>query len=207
MEDWELLDAWRTGDRNAGQALVSRCLGILTRFFYNKVSDPDDVAELVSETIFACVKNKEQVNTPESFRGFLFATAMNVLYRYYRKKAKRRRELADFEDICVGEAAHFRSPAARFEMQQQSRLLVRALRRVSLDQQIVLELSYIEQLSGQQIAALLQVPAQTVYTRLRRGKERLRTIIGELATTPELAESTLMGLETWAQRVRGQIER
>lgn len=72
-------------------------------------------------------------------------------------------------------------------------------------QQIVLELGCIEQLSDQEIAQLLGVPAQAVDTPIRRGKHQRRAIISELTATPELAESTRMGLETWAQKVRGQL--
>ena len=76
---------------------------------------------------------------------------------------------------------------------------------MSLAQQIVLELRFIEGLSGQEIAALLGIPAQTVYTRLRRGRERLGTLMAELAKDSALAQSTLVGLDTWAGQIRDAI--
>lgn len=205
MDDWELLEAWRGGDGSAGQALVTRYLGLLTRFFRNKVGDPEDAAELISETMLACTRGKQGVRDAEAFRSFLFAAAMNMLRRYYRKKAKRERELGDFADICVGESSTPRSMSSIVALEQEGRLLVRALRRIPLDQQIVLELSYFEELNGTEMAELLGVPPPTVYTRLRRGKERLRVVMAELAESRQLAESTMMGLQTWAARVRDEI--
>ncbi len=207
MEDWELLEAWRQGNDRAGEKLVGRYLGVLTRFFHNKVNDPEDAAELISDTMLACVKNKQNVRDIEAFRPFLFAAAMNMLRRYYRKKVKRKRELDDFEDICVGDGDNSRSLTSNLRLKQETRLLVRALRRVPLDQQIVLELNHVEDLNGSEIAELLGVPAQTVYTRLRRGKDRLKTVMTELAEDPKLAESTMMGLETWAVMIREEIAR
>lgn len=207
MDDWELLEKWRAGDGSAGEALVSRYLGLLTRFFRNKVSDPEDAAELISETMLACTRGKERVRDTEAFRSFLFAAAMNMLRRYYRKKAKRERELDDFEDICVATSGSGRSMNSLISLEQETRLLVRALRRIPLDQQIVLELSYFESMTGVDIAELLGVPQPTVYTRLRRGKERLRTVMLELAESPEVANSTMMGLQTWAAKVRDEITR
>ncbi len=205
MEDWELFQAWCDGDNTAGQTLVRRHVGILTRFFRNKVNDPEDAAELTSETLLACTKNKQNVE-PSSFRRYLFGVAMNVLRHHYRKKVKRRRELDDFEEICVGESDHPRSLASQAEFTAETRLLVRALRRLSLDQQIVMELEFFESFTGPQIADLLGVPLPTVYTRSRRGKLRLKTVMEELATTPGLAESTFVGLETWALNVRKALD-
>jgi RNA polymerase sigma-70 factor (ECF subfamily) len=207
MGDWELLEAWRGGDAAAGQALVGRYLGMLTRFFRNKVASPEDAADLISETLLACTKGKERVRDGEAFRSFLFAAAMNMLRRHYRKQAKRGRELDDFADVCVGDSGHPRSLHSVVALEQEGRLLVRALRRIPLDQQLVLELSYFEGLGGPEIAELLEVPQPTVYTWLRRGKERLRVAMLELAESPAVAESTMMGLQTWAGRVRAEMGR
>lgn len=206
MEDWELFQKWSDGDRAAGETLVRRHVGVLTRFFRNKVRNPDDAAELTSETLLACTKNKDRIN-PTSFRSFLFAVAMNTLRNYHRKQGKRQREFDDFEEICVGDSDHPRSLSSMAEMVSEGRLLVRALRRLSLDQQIVLELEYFETLKGTEIAELLGIPVQTVYTRSRRGKDRLKTVMTELADNPQLAQSTIMGLETWAIEIRKELDR
>ena len=105
MEDWELFQQWSDGDRAAGETLVRRHVGVLTRFFRNKVRNPDDAAELTSETLLACTKNRDRIN-PTSFRSFLFAVAMNTLRNYHRKQGKRRREFDDFEELCVGDSDH-----------------------------------------------------------------------------------------------------
>lgn len=207
MDDWQLLEAWRGGDGASGEALVGRYMGLLTRFFRNKVSNPEDVADLISDTMLQCTRSKEQVREGGAFRSFLFATAINMLHRYYRKKAKRARENEDFASICVGSSDGPRSLASVVSLQEEGRLLVRALRMIPLDQQIVLELSYIENLNGAEIAGLLGIPQPTVYTRLRRSKEKLQTMVAELAQSPELASSTLTGLNTWAARVREELSR
>lgn len=206
MDDWQLLEAWKGGDARSGEALLGRYMGLLTRFFRNKVSDPDDVADLISETMLACTRSKERVRDSGAFRSFLFSSAMNMLRRHYRKKAKRKREVDDFAQICVGESSDPRSLASLVSLQREGRLLVRALRKIPLDQQIVLELNYIEQLSGPEIAEMLGIPKPTVYTRLRRGTEKLRVVVAEMEKSPELVESTLSGLHTWAAKIRDEIK-
>ena len=204
-DDWALLFAWREGDRGAGQRLATRYFGLLTRFFLNKVRNPDDAADMVSETFLGCTAGRDRVAEEGSFRSYVFAVAMNKLRGYFRKEAKRRRELGDFADICVANALP-RSPVSMIARAQEGKLLVRALRRLSLDQQIILELHFFEGLRGPEIAELLAIPAATVYTRLRRGKEQLAGLVHQLAGDPVLAESTVIGIDTWARQIRAELD-
>lgn len=206
MKDWELLDAWIEGDNRSGEALVARYMPMMTRFFHNKVANPEDAAELISDTWLACTSGKQGIEQRRSFRSFLFAAAMNILRTHYRKQNKRKRELDDFEEVCVGDGAHYGTLGSLMQRTEEARLLVRALRRLTLDQQIVLELHVLEGMSGPEIAELLDVPPGTVYTRLRRGKERLKVELVALADDEAVVRSTLMGLETWAGLVRQQLE-
>lgn len=203
--DWELLVAWREGDERAGTRLVRRYLPPLTRFFHNKLRNPEDAAELITETMLACTKGRERVAEPAAFRRYLFAIAMNKLREHHRIMAKRRREQDDFEDFCVGERGE-RSIGSLIALRQETRLLVRGLRRIPLHYQIALELNYFEGLGGPEIAVLLGVPEPTVYTRLRRGRHRLRQEIEKLAESSDLANSTVRGLDTWVGQIRAHID-
>lgn len=205
-EDWELLEAWRGGDERSGAELVRRYVGLLTRFFHNKVRNPEVVADLVSDTMIACTQGKDRVEDESAFRSYVFAAAMNQLRRHYRKSVKRKRELDDFSDVFVGDDSSNRSMTSMVSQRQETQLLVRGLRRLSLDQQIVLELAFLEGLEGQEIGELLGISKFTVYTRLRRGKARLAQIVEELAANPAEAESTIMGLQTWAVKVRQELD-
>lgn len=204
-DDWTLLFAWREGDMPAGEQLATRYFGLLTRFFLNKVRDANAAADLVSDTFLGCVARKGHIEETGKFRSFLFAIAMNKLRGYYRKQAKRRRELEDFVDVCVANTLP-RTPSSLLAHAQEARLLVAALRRLSLAQQIVLELNAFEGLRGPEIADLLGVPVATVYTHLRRGRKRLETVVGQLTTDPKLAHSTMTNLEGWALAVRAKVE-
>lgn len=200
-KDWELLFAWRDGDAQAGNALAMRYFDLLLRFFVNKVRNMDDATELVSETFLACTAGRDRVTDTGSFRSFLFAIAMNKLRGYYRTLAKRERELDDFEALCVNTSLE-RSPSSLLGLTQEVQLLVSALRRLSLAQQIVIELQVFEGLTLAEIAELVGIPRPTVATHLRRAKLRLATLVRELSEDPELAESTLIGIETWAGQIR-----
>lgn len=205
-DDWSLLSEWRDGDPQAGKQLAARYFDLLLRFFINKVRELDDATDLVSETLLGCLANGGQIENPSAFRSYVFATAMNQLRKYYRKQAKRQRELDDFADICVN-SSWSSSPSSVVAHAQEVQLLANALRRLTLAQQIVIELRYFEGLERPEIAECLGIPASTVSTHLHRGRARLATIIRELADSPKLAASTLIGIDTWAGQIRSSVGR
>jgi RNA polymerase sigma-70 factor (ECF subfamily) len=61
-------------------------------------------------------------------------------------------------------------------------------------------------MSRRQIAEILEVPAGTVASRIRRGKDMLFSRIEELADSPALLHSTMSDIEGWAESLRAQIE-
>ena len=85
------------------------------------------------------------------------------------------------------------------------KLLILGLRAIPLEYQIVLELKLFEGLGGPEIAALLEVPQATVYSRVRLGRQRLRRAVAALAETPRELESTVSNIEGWAREIQLQL--
>ena len=66
---------------------------------------------------------------------------------------------------------------------------------------------YWEHLTAREIGEVLTIPEGTVRTRIRDAKQHLEAQIGRLARTPELAQSTVVGFDTWAGRLRQRMAR
>lgn len=201
--DGELLEAWRGGDRRAGSRLLDRRAREITWFFRNKVFDEVDVPDLVSQTFLGCVSARDRFSGHTSFRRFVYAIAHNVLREYLRTKAKRKREQLDFAQVCVHDIDP-RSPSSMEMHRRELRAFVEGLRRVSVDEQVALELKYFEGLTAREIAELLGLPEGTAKARLRRGLEHLRGHVGRAlaAGAPERPAVTAAELEGWAAHVR-----
>ena len=85
---------------------------------------------------------------------------------------------------------------------QEQRLLLLGLRSLTLEQQIVLELVYWEELNAAEIAAIVGIPHSTARSRIQRARQLLERAIEDIAKTPALGRSTLDGLERWAAEIR-----
>lgn len=197
--DFELLDAWRGGDRMAGNALFDRYFDALFRFFRNKVTDGAD--DLVQQTFLACVESRDRFRGDSSFRTYLFAVARSKLYDHLGRQHR-----AGVIDYGVTSCADLgMSPSGMLAEDEQQRLLLVALRSLPVDLQVALELFYFERIHGPELAEVLGVPEGTVRSRLRRGRELLRAQLEKLLHTPLAAEQTMTDLESWAATLRDSV--
>lgn len=204
IDDVVLLEAWRSGDRAAGNTLFERHYASVARFFHNKVSEAAQ-EDLIHETFLACVSAAPRFRGDARFKTFLFGIAHNVLASYLRRLSRRMARLGSEADVDDVPAADFGpSPVATTAQHQEQRLLLEALRRIPLIHQVALELHYWEELTAAQIGEVLGVPLGTAKTRLRDGRERLEAQLGKLAHSPEALHSTLDDLDRWSRRMRAQ---
>ncbi|HEY8375584.1 MAG TPA: RNA polymerase sigma factor [Nannocystis sp.] len=194
--DAELLTRWRAGDSAAGSALVDRHLPTLARFFRGKTAD---VADVVQQTLVACVKASERIPEGLEFRAWLLGIARNVLLHDLRRRG--RKPAPDELDEQALAAPSRLSPSRVIAARDERRLLLAALRRLPLDLQWIIELHYWEGMRQDAIAAVLAVPPGTIKSRLSRARQLLRAQVEQLAADPALRASTLDDLDRWAREV------
>jgi RNA polymerase sigma factor (sigma-70 family) len=195
--DYKLLEAWRAGDVSAGEDLFRRHYDVLYRFFHNKLSH--DIDDLVQNVLLALLNNPRGFEQRGTFKAYMLGVARFQLYDVYRK---RQRENARLEFTTVTAHDLEPSPSQCVVARGEERLLLEALRRMPVDLQIALELTYWEAISAPEIAQVLGIPPDTVYSRVRRGKELLKKQLEAMSTEPRLLESTQTDLEAWARSIR-----
>jgi RNA polymerase sigma-70 factor (ECF subfamily) len=198
--DLELLRAWGDGDRAAGNELVRRHFDSVARFFQTKADQ--FAADLIQRTFLACVKARDRANEIDSFKAYLLGIARRQLLEHFRRCYREDKRLEHLE-TSVHDLGQ--SPSQAAAMREEQRLLLTALQRLPIGIQMAVELFYWEQLSEREIAHVLDIPRGTVKSRLFRGRELLRQHISELASSKGLMESTLRGLEGWAQALRDEM--
>lgn len=171
--DIERLAAWRSGDKAAGQALVAKYFDGVCRFFRSKLGDDVvDISDLVQQTFMDCVTSSSVVT--KSYAAFLYTIARARLLDYLRSKYKRVAHSALSEMSLADLGAGACTVLARQEAQQ---ALLAALHKLPVDTRILLELTYWENLSAPEIAAVLGIPANTVRGKLSRAREALRELM------------------------------
>ena len=196
-EDSDLLEAWRGGDAAAGRALVDRHFGAVYRFFSNKVTT--EIDDLVQQTFLACVEGRDRIRG--DVRSYLFGVARNLLYRRFRD-CQRDLATATASDL----AADMPTPAEAVAERQEQKLLLRALRRIPIELQVLLELHYWEALTDRELAAAFDLPIGTIKSRLRKGRMSVETIMAELERDEALLTSTKDRFDDWIALLRERVD-
>ncbi len=195
VTDHALLQRWRHGDAKAGADLYDRYAASLHRFFRSKISGSD--ADLMQQTFLACLEHADRITTP-SARAYLFAVARNLVGSHYRGRAA--------VPLITSVAALDPSLSSVVQAKQTSRALLEALRRIPLDDQILIELHYWERLTTTELSIALGRPQGTIKTHLVRARERLEAELAAVMRDPIAAASTIDGLAGWAAEVRAQLD-
>jgi len=169
--DAELVMRWqKENDQRAADALLVRYYKLLRRFFLNKVPR-DTVEDLVQETFLQCLGALKTFEGRSSLRTFITLIAKRRCWKYYRTRGRKFDRLDPLEgSVQAMSTGVFTKLARRLDQ----RILLEALRRIPLKYQTVLELFYWEELTGKEVAEILEMNPSTVKTWLRVGKQRLQ---------------------------------
>ncbi len=198
-DELEVLDRWCAGDSAAGNTLFKRHFASLYRFFEHKVDG--DLDELVQDTFLACVRTRDTFRRQSTFRTYLFSIARHILYGYWRKRARQGVTL-DFDEISV--ASLSTSAGSRIARREDQARLLSALRALPLDQQLLLELHYWEEMERDQLAEVFDIEAATTRSRLFRARQALRALLA--ADAGDRGDVSDADLDVWARTLRPQSD-
>jgi RNA polymerase sigma-70 factor (ECF subfamily) len=198
-----LFRAWIAGDAEAGRTVVGHYYGRILRFFFDKVG-PDAARDLAQETFVVLCDRKDEFRGDSSLRTFLFGIARWKLVHYFERRrlqGQRFEPASDSIDLPGVDA----SVTSLFSARRREVLLVRALRSLPLDDQVMLELKDYEGMTGRDIADVFGVGRDTISSRVTRARKRLAKAVAKLGENASLVTSTQSTLEDEMRKIRERI--
>jgi len=201
-DDADLLARWRRGDREAGGELMERNFPRIKAFFSRKTAERDLIQELTQRTFMRCLDKVSTFEQRSGFSSFIYGIARFILLEHYRER-RRSEQHVSIEDTPVIDLDP--TPFTIVERSSERKLIIHVLRRLPLDQQILVELYFFEKLSARQVSEVLDLPEGTIRGRIRTCRQQVEQHVRNLAESPEHLESTLTTLSKWAQQVREQV--
>ncbi|MEM6990817.1 MAG: sigma-70 family RNA polymerase sigma factor [Myxococcota bacterium] len=200
-EDEALLAAWVDGDRQASETLVRRHYRSIYLFLFNEVGS-DRAADLTQATFETLCAKKVTFRGDATVRTYLFGIARWKLVEDLRQA---RGKAFDPMEESFEIASVTQSITSLFADGQREKLVVRALRALSLDDQLLLELKDYEGLTTRELAATYEVSRDAMSGRVTRARERLAAKVRELSSSAKLVESTLTGLDECMALIRERL--
>lgn len=203
--DLDLLLGWRCGDAGMGAEFYDRHKTAVTNLFRRNVRSKQDIPDLVQQTFLACVRAKNDPEITRSVRGYILGIAYHTMTAFFHRARTAPPALGIEDELGISLESLEPDPEYLVTLGEEQRLLMKAIRRLPMEYQVVIELNYWEEIPCDEIAAILHIPRGTVRSRLQRGRAALARNLAALAESPELLASTTMSMSTWQQGIQAWI--
>jgi len=159
----------------------------ITRFVQHVVIDEVLTQDLVSKTFFHALNNLSKFRWQGvTFGAWLFRIAVNEIKTYQRNRSYWQNDLSqDIEDKPQSQS----SPLDKIILSEDMLHLRHCLDRLDEKSRDILILSFWEEMSSSQIAAILDMPVGTVKVTKMRAKEALRKMMSEPASAAAASQA------------------
>ncbi|MDC0769077.1 sigma-70 family RNA polymerase sigma factor [Streptomyces sp. HD] len=200
-----LVTAARSGDPEAQDALVSAYLPLVYNIVGRALNGSVDVDDVVQETMLRALDALGGLRTPESFRSWLVAIAMNQVRAHWHDRQSAPGAVEEAEDLADPGADFVDLTMVQLQLSGQRQETARATRWLEPDDRGLLSLWWLEcagELTRAEVAEALELSPQHTAVRVQRMKAQLeaaRVVVRALDARPRCEE--LQGvLASWDGR-------
>lgn len=165
-----LLQRIGAGDSSAFEAFYKNYYPRLFRFILRMTRQPDNVEELIQETLLVVWEKPDGFNHESKISTWVFGIAYNKALKSIAKNARRSNDV-DIDELADSIGDKNANPAKSREDQD---WLGAALAILPADQRAVIELTFYHGLSYQDVAKILDCPENTVKTRMFNARKKLQ---------------------------------
>ncbi|RPI66216.1 MAG: sigma-70 family RNA polymerase sigma factor [Ignavibacteriales bacterium] len=182
MEEKNLIEKAKEGDRKALAELVKKYEQTVYNFSFKICRDPDKAENIMQETFLSMVKSLHQFDGSSKLSTWIYRIVANHCLMAARKLRNKSFVSIDDEDSLYDETelADWDSiPFNSIENRELKEILDDAIQKLSPDYRIVFLLRDVEGLSTEETAKVTQLTVAAVKSRLHRARAFLRKEINE----------------------------
>jgi RNA polymerase sigma-70 factor (ECF subfamily) len=194
LEDRRLISSLQAGDENAYEQLIARFQTPVYSLAWRLLNDPADASDVVQEVFLKIFRNVGSFRGDSTLRTWVYRIAVNEAHNRRRWLFRHRRgETGIDENFDDGEGRErpltdSGETPFDFTMNREAQLLLEeGLAAINPVFRAALVLREVEDMSYEEIAAILEVSMGTVKSRIMRGREALRKYLSNrLESSPSM---------------------
>ncbi|WP_345491616.1 sigma-70 family RNA polymerase sigma factor [Streptomyces roseoviridis] len=200
----DLVRAAQGGDLKAQDQLVAAYLPLVYNIVGRAMNGHHEVDDVVQETMLRALDGLGGLRSPDSFRSWLVAIAMNAIRAHWhrRQTGHTTAALDDARDLAQPGADFVDLTVARLQLSGQRRETAEATRWLEPEDSALLSLWWLEcagELTRHEVAAALRLSTEHTAVRVQRMKAQLeaaRVVVRALSAQP-LCPTLRTGLDGW----------
>jgi RNA polymerase sigma-70 factor (ECF subfamily) len=184
--DSELVLRLQAGSLEALGVLYDRHRGLVFRTALAITGEAEAADDLLQEVFLRLHRFASHIDSKRPLEPWLYRMTTNLSYTWVKRHNRLLRPLEEVAEWISGNRRD--TPAVRSEINETWRQVLQALSSLPLSHRGVVVLYYINDLSIQEIAEILDIPVGTVKSRLHYSRQALRKSLDLLQnkTFPEL---------------------
>ena len=160
----ELIKKAQNGDRNAFNKIFIAINDDLYKIAKSRISNEEDIADAVQETMIATFKNIKKLRDPSQFKKWVITILINKCNRIYRRKYKKDVSYEEYNFESFSSSCNLESNIEFYEM----------LKDLKYEEKIIIILYYLEQYTVKDIKEILKMNENTVTTHLYRARQKIK---------------------------------
>jgi len=186
ISDSTLVHSLQAGSLESLGVLYDRHRGLVFRTALAITGDADAAADLLQEVFLRLHRFASHIDSSRPLEPWLYRMTTNLSYTWVKRHNRLFRPLEEVADWITGSRKD--SPAVRSELNESWRQIQQAVSSLPLSHRGVVVLYYIDDLSIQEIAKILDIPTGTVKSRLHYSRQALKKSLDLLQnkTFPEM---------------------
>ena len=160
----------RSINKQAYAQIIKRYQDKLFRYARYLVNDEEKALDIVQESFIKAYINLNSFNTKKKFSSWIYRIVHNQAINIIQKHKK---ELPLIDDIDFDSGIDVESDFSKKEV---AYMLKKCLKQMPLSYREPITLYYLEERSYQEISDILQIPSNTVGTRISRAKTLMKKL-------------------------------
>lgn len=181
--DAELVERAVQGDEKAFSTLVNRYLSLVYNYLHRMTQNHEVSEEMAQEAFVKAYRNLKSFDRNRSFKPWILRIASNAAISHMRKQSRVVSLNAMQEDGAWDESQYQQAEdiVVQLERKLSSEEVMKALENLDEKYRQAILLRYQQELSYEEIAEALGIPLNTVRTWIKRGMDKLRNEVKEMA--------------------------
>lgn len=193
-EERSTIDRVLSGETDAFELLVVHNQRKIYNLCLRMTGNPEDASDLTQDAFLKAYQNLSGFKGESGFSLWLYRLASNVCIDHLRREKRRARQSLTYQDES-GDAVELELPDERFtpEGELDRRQIIEGIQAglatLSEEHRQILVLREVNELSYDEIAALLEISAGTVKSRISRARVMLRKFLLEQGNFSDISSS------------------
>ena len=176
MSDLELIDKVLLGDQIAMRVLIDRHKTYAYTIAVRIIGIPEEAEEVAQDAFIKAFKSLSNFKKTSKFTTWFYRIVFNTAVSVKRKKRLITEDINELNDYKHGISENNHS----LYKEEKSRYLKLALQSLKNEDNTIISLFYLQELSLEEMSEIIGLPTNTLKVKLHRARKRLATVLKDL---------------------------